>query len=174
MAKATKSFKRKNYISWDEYFMGIAILSAMRSKDPNTQTGACIVDKQNKIIGIGYNGFPTGCSDNDFPWTNKGNDPVKTKYFYVCHAELNAILNSHGRDLNDCRIYTFLIPCNECAKAIIQSGIREIIYLSDSAAMYGRNKNTPTIVAALKMFKSAGVKMRLMKSSQSLIINFKK
>jgi len=166
--------KRQDYISWDEYFMGIAILSAMRSKDPNTQTGACIVNKRNKIVGIGYNGFPVGCSDDKFPWTNKGNNPLKTKYFYVCHAELNAILNSHSRDLGDCRIYTFLIPCNECAKAIIQSGIKEIIYLSELAAMYQKNENTPTVLAALKMFKSAGVKMRKMKARGKITIVYKK
>jgi len=165
--------KRQDYVSWDEYFMGIALLSAMRSKDPNTQTGACIVDKKNKIVGIGYNGFPIGCSDDKFPWTNKGNNPLKTKYFYVCHAELNAILNSHGHDLNGCRIYTFLIPCNECAKAIIQSGIKEIIYLSELAAMYQKNKNTPTVLAALKMFKSAGVKMRKMRARGKITIAYK-
>ena len=125
--------KRTDYISWDEYFMGVALLSGRRSKDPNTQVGACIVNVQNKIVGAGYNGLPTGCSDQDFPWEKTG-DFLQTKYPYVCHAELNAILNNIGMDLSGCRIYTALFPCNECSKAIIQSGIREVIYLSDKYA----------------------------------------
>ena len=125
--------KRTDYISWDEYFMGVALLSGRRSKDPNTQVGACIVNVQNKIVGAGYNGLPTGCSDEDFPWEKTG-DFLQTKYPYVCHAELNAILNNIGMDLSGCRIYTALFPCNECSKAIIQSGIREVIYLSDKYA----------------------------------------
>ena len=122
--------KRLGYISWDEYFMGVALLSGQRSKDPNTQVGACIVSHQNKIVGAGYNGLPIGCSDEDFPWEKSG-DFLDTKYPYVCHAELNAILNNIGMNLSGCRIYTALFPCNECSKAIIQSGITEIIYLSD-------------------------------------------
>ena len=125
--------KRTDYISWDEYFMGVALLSGRRSKDPNTQVGACIVNVQNKIVGAGYNGLPTGCSDEDFPWEKTG-DFLQTKYPYVCHAELNAILNNIGMDLSGCRIYTALFPCNECSKAIIQSGIKEVIYLSDKYA----------------------------------------
>lgn len=168
--KSFKGMKNKDYISWDEYFMGIAILSAMRSKDPHTRVGACIVDQKNKIVGIGYNGFPTGCSDDEFPWINKGNNPLYTKYYYVCHAELNAILNSHGRSLEGCRIYVFLVPCNECAKAIIQSGIKEVIYLSNFAAMYDKN---PTVNAAKWMLRRAGVKIRKMSSPRSLKINYK-
>jgi len=167
--KSFKGLKNKNYISWDEYFMGLAILSAMRSKDPHTRNGACIVDPKNKIVGTGYNGFPIGCSDDEFPWTNQGKNPLYTKYFYVCHAELNAVLNSHGRDLSGCRMYTFLIPCNECAKAIIQVGIKEIIYLSDKAEMY---KNSPIVQAAKWMFKSAGVKLRKMSSKRVLKISY--
>ncbi|QEN04940.1 dCMP deaminase family protein [Thiospirochaeta perfilievii] len=121
--------KRENYISWDEYFMGIAILSSKRSKDPNTQVGACIV-KDNKIIGMGYNGLPRGCSDDSFPWDKEG-DFLNTKYPFIVHAELNAILNSIKSDLKGSKIYVGLFPCNECAKAIIQSGIKEIFYLSD-------------------------------------------
>lgn len=170
MSKKQTTKKRQDYISWDEYFMGIAVLSSFRSKDPHTQVGSCIVDQKNKIVGIGYNGFPMGCSDDEFPWTNKGNDPMHTKYFYVCHAELNAILNSHGRSLNGCKIYTFLVPCNECAKAIIQSGIKEVIYLSDAAKMYDK---TPIIKAAKWMFKSAGVKLRKMSSQRRLSIVYK-
>ncbi len=143
--------KRKDYISWDEYFMGIALLSALRSKDPNTQVGACIVGKNNKIVGIGYNGFPIGCSDDEFPWERKGKNPNDTKYPYVVHAEANAILNS-TKDLHGARLYVGLYPCNECAKLIIQSGIVEIIYLSD------KYKNTDSTKAARKMFEKAGVK----------------
>lgn len=122
--------KRQDYISWDEYFMGVALLSAKRSKDPNTQVGACIVNEKNKIVGAGYNGLPIGCSDDEFPWHKEG-EFLDTKYPYICHAELNAILNNIGMDLKGCKIYTVLFPCNECSKAIIQSGISEVIYLSD-------------------------------------------
>lgn len=112
--------KRKDYISWDEYFMGIAILSAMRSKDDSSQVGACIVSPENKILSLGYNGMPIGCNDDDMPWDREG-DELETKYMYVCHAELNAILNSAHSDLRGSRVYVTLFPCNECAKAIIQS-----------------------------------------------------
>lgn len=122
--------KRTDYLSWDEYFMAVALLSAERSKDPSTQVGACIANKHNKIVGVGYNGFPIGCSDDELPWNRQG-DFLSTKYPYVCHAELNAVLNSISADLFGCRIYVGLFPCNECTKVIIQSGIEEIIYLSD-------------------------------------------
>ena len=118
--------KRTDYISWDEYFMGIALLSAMRSKDSNSQVGACIVSPENKILSLGYNGMPTGCSDDEMPWDREG-PPLETKYMYVCHAELNAILNSAHSDLRGARVYVTLFPCNECAKSIIQSGIKEIV-----------------------------------------------
>ncbi len=126
----TKSQKREDYLSWDDYFMAVALLSAQRSKDPNTQVGACVANNQNKIVGVGYNGFPLGCSDDELPWTREGK-LLDTKYPYVCHAELNAVLNSISYNLKDCRIYVGLFPCNECTKVIIQSGIKEIIYLSD-------------------------------------------
>ena len=142
--------KRTDYISWDEYFMGVALLSARRSKDPNTQVGACIVNDQNKIVGTGYNGLPIGCSDEDFPWEKSG-DFLQTKYPYVCHAELNAILNNIGMNLAGCRIYTALFPCNECTKAIIQSGIREVIYLSD------KYDGTEVSIASKRMLDTAGV-----------------
>ncbi len=125
--------KRTNYLSWDDYFMAVALLSAQRSKDPNTQVGACVANKQNKIVGVGYNGFPIGCSDDDLPWARTGK-LLNTKYPYVCHAELNAVLNSISKDLSGCRIYVGLFPCNECTKVIIQAGIKEIIYLSDKYA----------------------------------------
>ena len=142
--------KRTDYISWDEYFMGVAMLAARRSKDPNTQVGACIVSPDNIIISTGYNGMPKGCSDDEFPWARSGTEN-ETKYPYVVHAELNAILNANGRDLRGSRIYVALFPCNECAKAIIQSGIREIVYLSD------KYKDTMGNLASKKMLDAAGV-----------------
>lgn len=142
--------KREDYISWDEYFMGIAILSARRSKDPNTQVGACIVNNNNKIMSVGYNGLPRGCCDDEFPWERTG-DEFNTKYPYVCHAELNAILNSGGASLEGCKVYVALFPCNECAKAIIQSGIKEVVYLSDKYA------DSVSVRASKRMFDSAGV-----------------
>ena len=142
--------KRRDYISWDEYFMGIALLSAKRSKDPSTQVGACIVNPANKIVGIGYNGFPIGCSDDDLPWEKDKKNMNETKYPYVVHAEANAILNS-TKDLHGSRIYVALFPCNECTKLIIQSGIKEIIYLSD------KYKDTDPVKASKKMLQMAGV-----------------
>ena len=122
--------KRKDYISWDAYFMGLAILSAERSKDPNTQVGACIVNEDKRIVSVGYNGAPNGLNDDtDMKWDREG-DMLDTKYAYVCHYELNAILNSKA-NLKDCTLYVTLFPCNECAKAIVQTGIKKVIYLSD-------------------------------------------
>ncbi len=144
--------KRDDYISWDKYFMGVAVLSAMRSKDPNTQVGACIVNQQKRIVGIGYNGLPYGCEDNDFPWDNKG-DYLNTKYPYVVHAEPNAILNSIS-SLDGCTIFVTLFPCNECTKLIIQSGIKEIVYMDD------KYENTESDIAAKKMLDAAKVKYR--------------
>ena len=143
--------KREDYISWDEYFMGIAILSAMRSKDDSSQVGACIVSPENKILSLGYNGMPIGCNDDDMPWDREG-DELETKYMYVCHAELNAILNSAHSDLRGSRVYVTLFPCNECAKAIIQSGVKEVYYLSDKYA------DSMSTLASKKMMDSAGVK----------------
>lgn len=156
--------KREGYISWDEYFMGVALLAAMRSKDPNTQVGCCIVDAEKRILSTGYNGFPTGCSDDDFPWDRTGEE---TKYPFVVHAELNAILNAHGKNLVGARLYVALFPCNECAKAIIQSGIREVIYLSDKYA------DTPSTQASKRMLRSAGVVLtKLEVEKEKLEINF--
>lgn len=146
------SGKRTDYISWDEYFMGVATLSGMRSKDPNTQVGACIVSEDHKILSMGYNGFPTGCSDDDFPWEREG-EPLENKYFYTTHSELNAILNYRGGSLEGATIYVTLFPCNECAKAIIQSGITELVYADD------KYNGTPTNLASRRMLKSAGVKV---------------
>ena len=145
--------KRKNYISWDQYFMGIAKLSAHRSKDPHTQVGCCIVNKSNRIVSLGYNGLPAGCEDDNFPWERTNKNNLKNKYLYVCHSELNAILNARGRDLTNCKLYVTLFPCNECAKAIIQSGINEVVYEQD---LYPKLEST---IAAKKMFKAANVKL---------------
>ena len=147
------SDKRRDFISWDEYFMGVAMLAARRSKDPSTQVGACIVDEDNRILSTGYNGFPQGCSDDEYPWAREG-DTNDTKYPFVVHAELNAILNNRGKNLVGARIYVALFPCNECAKAIIQSGIREVIYLSDKYA------GTSSVLASKRMLASAGVRVR--------------
>lgn len=146
------SDKRNDYISWDEYFMGVAMLSGMRSKDPNTQVGACIVSSDNKILSMGYNGFPMGCSDDEFPWTREG-DPLDNKYLYSTHSELNAILNYRGGSLDDAKLYVSLFPCNECAKAIIQSGISKVVYEDD------KYDGTPNNVASKKMFKDAQVEL---------------
>lgn len=145
--------KRQDYITWDQYFMGIAMLSAQRSKDNHTQVGACIVGEHNKILSVGYNGMPIGCEDDDMPWEREG-DALDTKYVYVCHAELNAILNYNGGALRGARLYVTLFPCNECAKAIIQKGIKEVIYISDKYA------NSVATIASKKMFDMAGVSYR--------------
>lgn len=158
--------KRQDYISWDEYFMGVALLSAHRSKDPNTQVGACIVNDKNKIVGAGYNGMPIGCDDDDFPWEKQG-DFLQTKYPFICHAELNAILNNIGMDLRGCKIYTALFPCNECAKAIIQSGINEVVYLSD------KYEGTDVFKASRMMLGKAGVHCRKVNVRiSSLLLSF--
>ena len=150
------TMKREDYISWDEYFMGIAMLAARRSKDPNTQVGACIVSPENIIISTGYNGMPKGCSDDEYPWEREGSE---TKYPYVVHAELNAILNANGRNLQGSRLYVALFPCNECAKAIIQSGVKEVYYLSDKYA------DSMSTLASKKMMDSAGVKYTQLRTS---------
>lgn len=158
--------KRTDYLSWDEYFMGVSLLSSYRSKDPSTQVGACIVNENNKIMSVGYNGFPIGCSDDEFPWDREG-EPYDTKYPYVCHAELNAILNNDGASLQGCRIYVALFPCNECAKAIIQCGIKEVVYLSD------KYNNTPMNRASKRLFNAAGVRLRkLIPKRDSILIDF--
>ena len=145
------SGKREEYLSWDEYFMGVAMLSGMRSKDPNTQVGCCIVSQENRILSMGYNGFPVGCSDDEFPWEREGESPLETKYVYTTHSELNAILNYKGGSLAGAKLYVSLFPCNECAKAIIQCGIKEVIYDSDKYA------DTPSVIASKRMMEAAGV-----------------
>ena len=156
--------KRQDYINWDEYFMGIAMLAARRSKDPNTQVGACIVSQENIIISTGYNGMPKGCSDDEYPWERTG---PETKYPYVVHAELNAVLNANGRDLRGSKLYVALFPCNECAKAIIQSGVKEVYYLSDKYA------DSMSTLASKRMLDSAGVKYQQLRTGiQSITLDF--
>lgn len=152
------SEKRADYITWGEYFMGVAQLAAQRSKDPNTQVGACIVNDDNMILSVGYNGLPAGCSDDDFPWAREG-DVYDTKYAYVCHAELNAILNSGTADLRGSTIYVSLFPCEGCTKALIQKGVKEVIYESD------KYHDMPATMAARRMLDAAGVKYTQYKQS---------
>ena len=158
--------KRQDYISWDEYFMGVALLAAQRSKDPNTQVGACIVDDSKRILSTGYNGFPQGCSDDEFPW-NRDEKCGETKYQFVVHAELNAILNASGKNLSHATVYVALFPCNECAKAIIQSGIKEVVYLSD------KYHDSPSTAASRRMLDAAGVKLTHIKPTKAqIVLNF--
>lgn len=156
--------KREQVISWDEYFMGLAHLSALRSKDPNTQVGACIVDENKKVVSIGYNGLPRGCSDDEFPWGREGG-MLESKYAFVVHAELNAILNS-PRSLHGCTLYVSLFPCNECAKAIIQSGIRKIVYECDK---YAAEDN---VIASKKMLRAAGVELVQLNKKVHISVTF--
>ena len=156
--------KREDYFSWDEYFMGIAVLSSMRSKDPSTQVGACIVDNDKRIVSMGYNGMPRCCSDDEYPWDRA--EGLDSKYLYVCHAELNAILNSNRGTVRDCTVYTTLFPCNECAKAIIQAGIAEVVYMCDKYA------ESDSVRASKRMFDTAGVKYRPYEpSNKSVTLN---
>lgn len=157
--------QRKDYLTWDEYFMAIAKLSSMRSKDPSTQVGACIVGRDNRILSIGYNGAPNGFNDTCFPWDREG-ETLEKKYVYVCHAEMNAILNYRGsrKDLEQAKIYVDLFPCNECAKLIIQSGIKEVIYLCD------KYKDTDSVRASKRLFDECGVTYQMLDMSKKLTI----
>lgn len=158
--------KRESYLSWGDYFMGLALLSAKRSKDPNTQVGACIVNENKKIISVGYNGMPIGCSDDAFPWSREGED-LNTKYPYVVHAELNAILNSKV-DLSNCTIYVTMFPCNECTKAIIQSGIKHMLYLTN------KYPDSTAVKASMKMLDSAGITYeKYIPRIDSVVLNYK-
>ncbi|XP_065320168.1 deoxycytidylate deaminase-like isoform X2 [Gordionus sp. m RMFG-2023] len=159
--------KRQGYLSWDEYFMSIALLSAQRSKDPNTQVGACLINMDKKIIGIGYNGMPTGCSDDDLPWAREATNVLDTKYMYVCHAELNCILNKNSNDSKNSTMYITLFPCNECAKLIIQAGVKRIIYLSD------KYDQTPPNIASKRLLDMAFIKYTKFETSRKqIVINF--
>ncbi len=155
--------KRTDYINWDEYFMGIAMFSAQRSKDSSTQVGACIVNGDKKIVSVGYNGMPTGCIDDDMPWEREGETTLDTKYPFVCHAELNAILNSNIGNLSGCTVYVTLFPCNECAKAIIQSGIKRVVYYDNKYA------DTESVKASCILFEKCDVKFDSYKPTNRLI-----
>lgn len=157
--------KNPHVITWDEYFMGLAHLSALRSKDPHTQVGAVIVDNDHRVVSIGYNGLPFGCSDDIFPWEREG-ESLATKYPYVVHAELNAILNAK-RNLQGCTLYVSLFPCNECAKAIIQSGIKKIIYEDD---LYDDSVSTK---ASKRMLKAAGVEFTPLKQKLKITLTYR-
>ena len=160
------SSKREDYISWDEYFMGVAYLASMRSKDPNTQVGACIVSKENKILSMGYNGFPNGCSDDTYPWDRESDYELDSKYMYSTHSELNAILNYRGGSLEGTKMYVTLFPCNECAKAIIQCGIRRVVYFDNKYA------DTDGVKASSMMFSKCGVSVeRYTPSGRALTID---
>ena len=156
--------QRKDYLSWDEYFMALARLTSKRSKDPNTQVGAVIVGNDNRILSIGYNGTPNGYKDSEFPWEREG-APLETKYMYVCHAEMNAIINYRGsrKEFENAKVYVDLFPCNECAKIIIQSGIKEVIYLSD------KYNGTDGNIASKRMFDKCGIKYRQIKAENKKI-----
>ena len=151
-------------ISWDEYFMSISYISAMRSKDPNKKVGACIVDNKNRIVSIGYNGLPFGCSDNLFPWV-KSKNWFDSKYPYVCHAEANSILNTNGKSTEGCKMYTTLFPCNECTKLIIQSGIKTV--------HYNEYKKNEASRASKRMLDAAGIHYCKFISEKSLNVNLK-
>lgn len=162
------SGKRTDYISWDDYFMSTAILSAKRSKDPSTQVGACIVDDNNRIVSIGYNGFPRNVSDDEFPWTKDNDDPAECKMMYVVHAEANAILNAiNSNTVSGTRIYTTLFPCNECTKLLIQSGIKNVIYLSD------KYSEKPSFKASRRMLEFVGIKTtKFVPQQKRVVIDF--
>ena len=167
--------QRKDYLTWDEYFMAITKLSSMRSKDPSTQVGACIVGHDNRILSIGYNGAPNGFDDTKFPWDREG-AMLDTKYAYVCHGEMNAILNYRGsrKDLENAKIYVDLFPCNECAKLIIQSGIKEVIYLSDKFKdKDGILRETDSVKASKRMLDECGVKYHELKIDKEIKIELK-
>ncbi|XP_030531467.1 deoxycytidylate deaminase isoform X1 [Rhodamnia argentea] len=163
--------KRQGYLSWDDYFMAIAFLSAERSKDPNRQVGACLVSQNGIILGIGYNGFPRGCSDDKLPWAKKSEsgDPLETKYPYVCHAEVNAILNTNHASAAGQKLYVTMFPCNECAKIIIQSGVSEVIYFVEKRL----NNSQVEYIASHKLLSMAGVRVRKHRpQKEQILINF--
>ncbi|XP_071383018.1 deoxycytidylate deaminase-like isoform X2 [Centroberyx affinis] len=153
--------KRENNLKEPDYFMAVAFLSAQRSKDPSSQVGACIVNQENKIVGIGYNCMPNDCDEDKLPWSRSGDNPLETKYLYVCHAELNAIMNKNSADVKGCTIYVSLFPCNECAKLIIQAGIKDVVYVSD------KYRETEGVIASKKLLDLAGIKHKQFKPKKT-------
>ncbi|CAD5218837.1 unnamed protein product [Bursaphelenchus okinawaensis] len=160
--EVAKNQKREDYLSWDEFFVGVALLAAQRSKDPNTQVGAVIVDENKIIVGVGYNGMPRGCEDDEMPWGKDSEDPLENKYYYVCHAEMNAIVNKKD-SVSNATIYVTLFPCNECAKLIIQCGIKKVIYMKDKP-----QKNE--MKASKRLFEKAKVQYELYQPSRSNVV----
>ncbi|XP_053399602.1 deoxycytidylate deaminase-like [Mercenaria mercenaria] len=148
----SKNKKRSNYLNWEEYFMGIALITAQRSKDPNRQVGSCIVNAEKRIIGTGYNGMPNGCSDDVLPWGKNSPEKLKNKDYYVCHSEMNAIVNKMSSDVRGSTIYVTYFPCNECAKLLIQAGIKQVVYYEDNYKEVSE--------ASRKMLKMARVKTK--------------
>uniref|UniRef100_T1J3X7 Probable deoxycytidylate deaminase n=1 Tax=Strigamia maritima TaxID=126957 RepID=T1J3X7_STRMM len=166
--KHSNQHKRSNYLSWEDYFMANALLSSNRSKDPNTQVGACIVNKDLKIVGIGYNGMPKGCDDDDLPWGKNPANPLADKHLYVCHAEMNAIMNKNSSDVENCTLYVTLFPCNQCAKIIIQSGIKEVVYMSEKCV------DRPEYKASRLMLTMANINLRqFVPQTEKITINLK-
>lgn len=165
----TNTLKRKNYLAWDDYFMAITLLSAKRSKDPEERFGACIVDEDNRIVGIGYNGFCRGCSDDCLPWASSDEHgrTLHTKHPFICHAEVNAILNKISNDVKGCKMYVAKVPDNESAKIIIQAGITEVVYMNDA-------KETNSTKASKIMFEMAGVKLRKYEINSIAPLDFSK
>lgn len=161
--------KRADYLSWHDYFMSSAYLTSMRSKDPNTQVGCVIVNPENRIVGAGYNGMPNGISDDEMPWGKTSDSPVDTKYPFVCHAEMNALFNRNCFDLRGCTLYTTHFPCNECAKMVIQSGIRQVVYLQD------KHPGDAPYVASRLLLTKAGIPFRQhIPEVKRVIIDFEK
>ncbi|XP_041937880.1 deoxycytidylate deaminase-like isoform X1 [Alosa sapidissima] len=157
----------ENKMDNDTYFMAVAVHAAKWSPDPNTKVGACIVNPDKKIVGIGYNRMPNGCPNESLPWARESEDPLGNKYLYVCHAELNAIMNKTSADVKGCTIYVSLFPCNECTKIIIQSGIKDMIYLSD------KYKGENTTKASKRMLDLAGIPYRVvLPASREIVIDF--
>lgn len=160
------SEKATDYLGWEEYFMALACLAAQRSKDPNTKVGACIVNHERRVVALGYNGMPNGCSDDVMPWGRVG-DWEETKFPFVCHAEMNAIMNKTASDLKDCTIYSTLFPCNECAKLIIQAGINNVVFLSD------KHHTRPNTITARRLFDTANIKYCQLLPKRNIVIDFK-
>ena len=161
--------KRKDYLEWYDFFMSAAYCASLRSKDPSTQVGACIVNRKNRIVALGYNGMPNGCSDDSLPWNRTADDQLNTKYPYVCHAEMNAILNKTTFDLADCTCFVLLFPCNECAKLIIQAGITKVAYISD------KYHDKFEFRASRKLFQMAGVELvQYTPKQKKIVIDFDK
>eukprot|EP01147_Barroeca_monosierra_P005596 gene5596-8942_t len=150
-SSAYDSGRRQNCLSKDAWYMAMAVLASKRSKDPRTQVGCVIVDGKGVIVSVGYNGFPTGCPDTELPWAKEAESVLDTKFPYVCHAEMNAILNTNDQSVEGCTAYSTLFPCNECAKMIIQAGIRKVVYLCN------KSSGKPSAIASQKMFDMAGV-----------------